>query len=60
MQVLLEAFSGMIIALRFGNDSYATGDMRKAYTAFSDALVLYSRLHNIRGIGIANNNRKAL
>jgi hypothetical protein len=50
----------MIIALRFGSDSYASGDMSKAQKAFSDALTLYSELDNIRGMGIAQNNCKLM
>jgi hypothetical protein len=58
VQILLEAFSGMVTALRFGSESYAAGDMRKATGAFEDALQLYSSIGNARGIGIAHNNRE--
>jgi hypothetical protein len=56
MKILFEAFSGMLIALRFGSDSYVAGDIKRAKTVFQDALNLYQHLNNARGVGIACNN----
>ena len=56
MKILLEAFSGMIISLRFGSESYVAGDVNRAAIVFQDALSLYQRLKNARGVGIASNN----
>src|SRR3546814_1942674 len=60
MKLLLDAFSGLVIALRFGSDSYAHGDMVKAEAVFSDALRLFSATKNQRGLGIAHNNLGAV
>jgi tetratricopeptide (TPR) repeat protein len=60
MKVLLEAFGSMIIALRFGSDSYSVGDNKKARCAFEDALRLFTSVENTRGIGIAHNNLGAV
>lgn len=42
MLLLLEAFTSLLVALRFGSDWYARGDKSRALTAFNDALQLYS------------------
>jgi nitrogen fixation/metabolism regulation signal transduction histidine kinase len=42
MKILLEAFVSLMVALRFGNDSYARGNTEKALAAYRDALQLYT------------------
>jgi tetratricopeptide (TPR) repeat protein len=56
MHSILNAFSGMLVALRLGSESYAAGDITRAITTFREALVLYTRLGNERGTAIAHNN----
>jgi len=60
MRALLDAFSNLIVALRFGSDSYARGNKVKARAAFSDALELYTVSQNERGIASAHNNLGAV
>jgi sensor histidine kinase YesM len=38
----MEAFVSLMVALRFGNDSYARGNTEKALAAYRDALQLYT------------------
>jgi nitrogen fixation/metabolism regulation signal transduction histidine kinase len=42
MKILLDAFVNLMVALRFGSDSYARGDVNRAKATFSDALQLYT------------------
>ena len=42
MKVLLDAFANLMVALRFGSDSYARGKKDRALAAFQEALQLYS------------------
>jgi uncharacterized protein YegL len=56
MKILLDAFSSVMVALRFGSDSYARGDPNRAYTVFKEALTLFSKTQNIRGMGASENN----
>jgi tetratricopeptide (TPR) repeat protein len=56
MKILLEAFSNLMVALRFGSDSYARGDQHRAYEVFSDALALFTKSSNVAGIGASENN----
>jgi len=60
MKVLLSAFSGLVIALRFGSDSYARGNNKRARAVFSDALQLFESIANQRGIGASMNNLAAV
>jgi len=58
--MLLEAFSSMIISLRFGSESYAQNDLKRSREVFQDALDLYNKMNNSRGVGIAHNNLGAV
>ena len=60
MKVLLEAFSKLIIALRFSSDSYSKGNNSRAHTVFTDALELFTLTGNKRGIGASLNNLAAV
>jgi len=60
MHILLDAFSNLMIALRFGSDSYQRGDRSRALSVFEDALKLYSATNNKRGIGASHNNLGAV
>jgi hypothetical protein len=56
MKILLEAFVGFMVALRFGNENYARGDTTKAMAAYREALQLYSLAGHQYGIASAHNN----
>eukprot|EP01031_Cornospumella_fuschlensis_P025871 gene25871-31244_t len=58
--LLLEALSQLLVALRFGSDSYARGDQLQALSVFSDALQLFTTTGNVRGIGASLNNLAAV
>jgi tetratricopeptide (TPR) repeat protein len=60
MKVLLEAFSRLLIALRFGSNSYARGDQHQALSTFQDALELFTTINNSKGIGASLNNLAAV
>lgn len=60
MAALLEAFSSMLLAFRFGSDFYAQGDMNRAMSVFTDAIAMFEALCNDRGAGIAYNNSAAV
>lgn len=56
LQILVDAFARLIIALRFGSESYARDDADLLRELFSSALTLYSSTNNLRGMGAACNN----
>ena len=56
LRVLLEAFSNLIIALRFGSDTFARDDVALLKATFEQALDLYTATGNTRGMGAACNN----
>lgn len=56
MRILLDAFVNLMVALRFGSDSYARGRKEDALKAFQDALQLYTLAGNKYGIASAHNN----
>lgn len=60
--VLLDAFSNLLIALRFSSDKYARGasDVHSTEKVFTEALELYTTTKNNRGIGAAHNNLGAI
>ena len=60
MLQLLEAFTNMLTALRFGSDSYARGDIGVARALFEEALTLYTASHNEKGVGACHNNLGAV
>jgi len=60
MKVLLSAFSRLMVALRFGSDSYAQGDNGRARAVFKEALELFTSVDNQRGIGASMNNLAAV
>lgn len=60
MKLLLDAFSQLLVSLRFGSDSYAHGDQRHARQVFTDALHVFTATHNVRGIGKSLNNLAAV
>lgn len=59
MKVLLNAFSNLIVALRFGHELFNHGDINRARFAFQEALALYLKTKNEYGIGISSNNLAA-
>lgn len=60
MKILLSAFSNLLIALRFGSDSYVRGDNKRARKVFTEALELFIGSENQRGIGSSMNNLAAV
>ena len=60
MKVLLSAFSKLVIALRFGNDSYSRGNASKAKELYTDALNLFTITGNVKGLGASHNNLGAV
>jgi tetratricopeptide (TPR) repeat protein len=60
MVVILNTFSSLLTALRFGSESYARGDSNRAKTVFEDALKLYTATNNQKGIGACHNNLGAV
>ena len=60
MKILLDAFSKLMIALRFSSESYARGNRDRAIQVFEEALKLYTATDNKRGIGASHNNLGAV
>jgi len=53
---LMNNFKDMLVALRFGTDSWAKGSVAKAMDNTLDALKLVESTGNQRGVGVALNN----
>lgn len=60
MLSLLEAFSSMLLAFKFGSDAFTRGDLHRARVVFADAILLFENICNDRGCGIAYNNAAAV
>ena len=56
MVILLQAFSDLLISLRFGSETYYRGNVHRAQKLFDDALALFTATNNIKGIGASLNN----
>jgi methyl-accepting chemotaxis protein len=56
MKQLLDAFSHLLVALKFGSDTYARGDVNLAKDVFSDALTLFETTENGKGMSACHNN----
>ena len=56
VQVLHNAFAGLLTALRFGNTEYYSGNMDVAYNNYLKALELFRTTDNQRGVGVCLNN----
>jgi uncharacterized protein YegL len=56
LKILLEALSNLLIALRFGSETFARGNPHLAETLFNDALKLFQSLSNEKGFGSCLNN----
>jgi tetratricopeptide (TPR) repeat protein len=56
LKVLLKALSNLLIALRFGSETFARGNPHLAETLFNDALKLFQSLSNEKGVGSCLNN----
>ncbi len=56
MKLLLKAFENVLVALRFGNENYARGNISLALDAFTKALALFTATNNSKGIGASHNN----
>jgi len=51
-----QAFKAMLTSIRFGSEAYYSGDVGKAQSCFEEALLLFQKVDNKRGIGISQNN----
>jgi tetratricopeptide (TPR) repeat protein/uncharacterized protein YegL len=56
MKYLLDAFSHLLVALKFGSDTYARGNVNLAKDVFSDALQLFETTENGKGASACHNN----
>eukprot|EP01034_Spumella_vulgaris_P047470 gene47470-biopygen31404 len=56
MRILLDAFSKLMISMRFNSDSYAHGNQKRTREVFTDALSMYTGNNDKRGIGISLTN----
>ena len=56
MKLLLKAFENVLVALRFGSENYARGNISLAQDAFTKALALFTATNNNKGIGASHNN----
>ncbi|MFV2014594.1 MAG: cache domain-containing protein, partial [Candidatus Heimdallarchaeota archaeon] len=54
--LLYNTFRGLVTALRFGNEEYYAGNLRKAMTNYQNALELFTTMENTKGVGICYNN----
>jgi tetratricopeptide (TPR) repeat protein len=60
MKILLDAFSKLVVALRFGNENYSRGNLAIARSVYDDALKLFSNTGNVKGLGACHNNLGAV
>jgi len=60
MKILLDAFSKLIVAMRFGNDSFSRGNIEVARQVYSEAMDLFTNTGNIKGLGACHNNLGAV
>jgi tetratricopeptide (TPR) repeat protein len=60
MRVLLDAFSKLVVAIRFGNDNLARGNLIIARGVYIEALNLFTNTGNIKGLGACHNNLGAV
>jgi tetratricopeptide (TPR) repeat protein len=56
MKILLDTFKNIVIVLRFGNEAYISGNIRKALQVYTEALSLYETLSNEKGMSACLNN----
>lgn len=54
--LLYNTFRGLVTALRFGNEEYYSGNLKRAMDNYQNALELFSTMDNTKGIGICYNN----
>lgn len=54
--LLYETFRGLVTALRFGNDEYYAGNLKRAMSNYQNALNLFTTMDNVKGVGICHNN----
>ncbi|CAM9362022.1 unnamed protein product [Ectocarpus fasciculatus] len=56
VEELMEAFKTMTTVVKFANVSVESGDVGAAQQSYMDALTLFKKLKNARGVAIVNNN----
>jgi tetratricopeptide (TPR) repeat protein len=60
VKVLLEAFSNLVVALKFANENLSRGNKSLAEQIYTDALNLFTATGNIKGLGASHNNLAAI
>lgn len=60
LDILMEALSNLLIALRFGSETFARGNPHLAERIFTEALQVFTLTNNQRGIGACYNNLAAV
>ncbi|CAN0020887.1 unnamed protein product [Scytosiphon promiscuus] len=56
VEELMEAFKSMSTVVKFANTTLASGEIAAAKALYVEALLLFTKLGNSRGVGIVNNN----
>ena len=60
VKVLLDAFSNLVVALKFANENLSRGNRSLAEQIYTDALNLFTATGNIKGLGASHNNLAAI
>ena len=50
VEELMDAFKSMTTIIHFGNQTLGTGDLEAAHKSYCDALFLFTKLSNDRGV----------
>src|SRR3990167_6169041 len=54
--MVYENFKALLTAVRFGNESYYSGNLDKALENYKQAELLMKKTNNLRGISVCYNN----
>lgn len=60
LKILLDAFSKLVVAIRFGNENLVRGNLMIARGVYNEALTLFTNTGNVKGLGACHNNLGAL
>lgn len=52
VEELMDAFKTMTTVVKFANVSLASGNVEAAYQSYKDALILFKKLKNDRGVSL--------
>eukprot|EP00771_Trimastix_marina_P000426 gnl/Trimastix_PCT/1444.p1 GENE.gnl/Trimastix_PCT/1444~~gnl/Trimastix_PCT/1444.p1 ORF type:complete len:901 (+),score=340.58 gnl/Trimastix_PCT/1444:88-2790(+) len=53
---IYRTFKGLLVALRFANRAYNTGDIERAARNYQEALNLFTEMNNPKGVAVCKNN----